>query len=99
MERFRELNTIPVGLSVDTVPSKHAWARELKIKELRLLADFWPHGEVAKLLGIFRNEDGFSERANIIVDEEGKIIFFKIYEISQLPDIEDIIDFLNGHNI
>ncbi len=94
MNRFKEINTLPVGLSVDTVPSKHAWAKELKIRELRLLADFWAHGEVAKLFGIFREEDGFSERANIIVDEDGKIIFFKIYEISQLPDIEEIISFL-----
>lgn len=95
-ETFEKLNTIPVGVSVDTVPSKHAWAKELKISKLRLLSDFWPHGRVAQLFGIFRDEDGFSERANIIIDEEGKIIFFKIYEIKELPDIEEIIKFLEN---
>lgn len=91
---FDSLNTVAVGLSVDTVPSKKAWAKELGITSTPLLADFWPHGAVAKLYGIFRDKEGSSERANIIVDEAGKIVFFKIYEISQLPDIQEIISFL-----
>jgi len=93
-EVFDRLNTVALGLSVDTVPSKHAWAKELGIKETRLLSDFWPHGEVAKLYGIFRDENGISERANIIVDEEQKVIFVKVYDIPQLPDIDEIINFL-----
>jgi peroxiredoxin len=92
--RFDELNTIALGLSVDTVPSKHAWVKQLGIKETRLLSDFWPHGEVAKKLGIFREKEGFSERANIVIDENLKVIFMKIYEIPQLPDIEEIISYL-----
>jgi len=94
-KRFEEMNTVPLGLSVDSVPSKHAWAKhELRIKNTRLLSDFWPHGEVAKMLGVFRQKQGFSERANIIVDEDKKIIFVKVYDISQVPDIEEIINFL-----
>jgi len=93
-EVFDRLNTVALGLSVDTVPSKHAWAKELGIKETRLLSDFWPHGEVAKLYGIFRAENGISERANIIVDEEQKAIFVKVYDIPQLPDIDEIINSL-----
>ena len=91
---FESLNTVAVGLSVDTIPSKRAWAKELGITSTRLLADFWPHGHVAKLYGIFREQDGISERANIILDEAGKVIFFKMYEISQLPDIQEVISFL-----
>jgi peroxiredoxin len=93
-EVFDRLNTVAMGLSVDTIPSKHAWARELGIKETRLLSDFWPHGEVAKLYGLFKDENGISERANIIVDEEQKVIFVKVYDIPQLPDIDEIINFL-----
>jgi len=91
---FDKLNTVALGVSVDTVPSKHAWAEELEIKETRLLSDFWPHGEVAKKFGIFLGEKGISGRVNIIIDEDQKIIFFKRYEISQLPDMEEIYDFL-----
>ena len=93
-EAFDSLNTIAVGVSVDTVPSKKAWAKSLGIEKTRLLSDFWPHGKVAKSYGIFRIEDGFSERANIIIDESQKIAFFKIYKLGQLPDVQEIIGVL-----
>jgi peroxiredoxin len=95
-EAFDSLNTVAVGLSVDTVPSKKAWADSLGIQNTSLLADFWPHGEVAKRFGIFREKNGISERANIIVDENGKIVFLKVYPISELPDINEIIEFLKN---
>ncbi len=92
--RFEKQNTVALGMSVDTVPSKKAWAEQLGIKNTRLLSDFWPHGETAQLYGIFREKEGFSERANIIVDETGKIVFVKVYPVAQLPDIEEIIKIL-----
>jgi peroxiredoxin len=95
-QTFEQLNTVALGLSVDTIPSKNAWAKSLGIKDTRLLSDFWPHGEVADKLGMFREKDGFSERANIILDENQKVVFVKIYDIPQLPDIKEIIDFLKN---
>ncbi|NIN01504.1 MAG: redoxin domain-containing protein [candidate division Zixibacteria bacterium] len=91
---FDSLGTAAVGISVDSIPSKKAWADSLGIKEISLLSDFWPHGEVAKVFGIFRDKNGISERANIIVDKNGKIVFIKVYPISELPDIGEIIEFL-----
>jgi len=93
-KNFDKNNTIAVGISVDSAPSKKAWAKHLKIKSSRLLSDFWPHGKVAQEYGIFRKDEGISERANIIVDEKQNILFVKIYPISQLPDIMEIINFL-----
>jgi peroxiredoxin len=90
---FDKLNTVAVGLSVDSVPCKAAWAKSLKIKKTKILADFWPHGGVAKSMGLLRSE-GFSERANVIVNEAGKVIFVKVYPIKQLPDIGEILDVL-----
>jgi peroxiredoxin len=95
-DRFLELNTIPVGISVDPVPSKKAWTKDLGIEKLILLSDFWPHGEVAKKYGLFREKEGFSERANVVVDENGRVVFMKVYEISTLPDIEEILRFLKN---
>jgi peroxiredoxin len=91
---FESLNTVAVGISIDSVPSKKAWAESLGIEKLRLLSDFWPHGYVAQRYGIFRDKDGFSQRANIVLDERGKVIFCKVYEISQLPDIDEVIKLL-----
>ncbi len=53
---FEKAGTVAVGLSVDSVPCKAAWAKSLKIKKTQLLADFWPHGKVASSLGLFRKE-------------------------------------------
>jgi hypothetical protein len=33
-------------------------------------------------------------RANIIVDEKGKVAWVKVYEISTLPDINEVITVL-----
>jgi peroxiredoxin len=93
-EQFEKLNTIALGLSVDSVPSKKAWAEELKIKNTKLLSDFWEHGGLARKLGIFRENSGISERANIIVDENGKVVFVKIYPIKDLPSIDEILKIL-----
>jgi peroxiredoxin len=95
---FDSLNTIAVGLSIDTVPSKKAWAKSLGIKNTRLLSDFWPHGKVAASYGIFRMKDGFSERANIIIDGNQRIALFRIYKLGQLPDIQEIIEALKKVN-
>ena len=89
-----ELNTIALGIGVDSVPTNKAWAQSMDIKNTRLLSDFWPHGEVAKSYGIFREKDGFSERVNILLDKDQKVIFVQVYPTSQLPDIEPIIDLL-----
>jgi peroxiredoxin len=95
-KKFDSLNTVALGLSIDTVPSKNAWAKELGIKNTMLLSDFWPHGKIAKAYGIFRETNGFSERANIILDESHRVIFVKVYPLKELPDIEEILEVLAG---
>jgi len=94
--KFDTLNTVALGISIDSVPSKNAWAKELGIKNTMLLSDFWPHGEIAKAYGIFREKNGFSERANIVLDEEHRVTFVKVYPIKELPDIEEILRVLAG---
>jgi peroxiredoxin len=92
---FKKLNTIALGINVDPIPSKAAWAKSLKIKDTKLLSDFWPHGKVAQEYGIFSKSQGFSFRVNIIVDEKGKIAFVKKYPISQTPNIQEIIEVIS----
>ena len=41
-DTFASLNVIPVGISIDSVPTKKAWAENLHIKITRLLSDFGP---------------------------------------------------------
>jgi peroxiredoxin len=89
--KFKKLNAVAFGVNIDHVPAKKAWAKMLRLKKTRLLSDFWPHGEVAKRFAIFRESDGFSERANIIIDEEGNLVWVRIYPIKQLPDIDEVL--------
>ena len=93
---FEDLNTVPLGISVDPVPSKSAWAKDIGVEDVRLLSDFWPHGGLSKKLGLFFDDKGFSMRANIIIDENQNVVFIKIYETGQLPDIDEIINFLKA---
>ena len=88
---FSELNTIAVGISVDSVPCKKAWAEKLGITTTSLLCDFWPHGAVAQQYGLFRDANGFSERANVIIDEQQNVVFVKVYPVHSVPDIGEVI--------
>jgi peroxiredoxin len=93
-DSLASLDTVAVGISVDSVPCKKAWAENLGITHTPLLCDFWPHGRVAMTYGIFRDANGFSERANIVIDENQRVTFVKIYPVHTVPDIKEVIAFL-----
>ena len=97
LAEFEKYNTVPLGMSIDSYPSKNAWAKELGIANVKLLADFWPHGKVAQDYGLFLEEKGFSERANVLIDEEGKVIWVKTYDVPVLPDIEEVLNVVRGN--
>ena len=96
LAEFEKYNTVPLGMSIDSYPSKNAWAKELGVANVKLLADFWPHGKVAQDYGLFLDDKGFSARANVLIDEAGKVIWVKIYDIPELPDIEEVLTMVRG---
>jgi peroxiredoxin len=61
-----------IGMSVDSKASLRAWA-EQEGYDFTLLADFWPHGAVAKEYGVFLEEKGFANRATFVIDVKGVI--------------------------
>ncbi len=91
--KFASLDTQVLGVSVDSVPTKAAWAESLGLKSVLLLSDFWPHGEVAERYGMLR-EEGFAERAVFIVDKEGVIRFSKVYPLGEVPDLIELLQVL-----
>lgn len=90
-DKLASLNTQALGMSVDPAPSKAAWAAVLSIRETPLLADFWPHGKVAKDYDLFLEDMGISGRYNILINEQGKVAWAKEYPIGQLPDMEEVL--------
>lgn len=93
-ERFEQLATQLLGLSVDALPSKEAWAQAIGVKSFPLLADF-PGGEVARRYGLLRPQ-GFSERAVVVIDKEGLVRFVRVYPMKELPRPEEILPVLEG---
>jgi peroxiredoxin len=71
---FASLNTTAVGISVGSFLSRRPGLTIFRSRT-RLLSDFWPHGGVEKTHGLFREANGFSERADVILDETMKILF------------------------
>jgi Peroxiredoxin len=95
-QNFQNLNTVPLGFSVDSQPCKEVWAIALQINNVSLPSDFWPHGKIARDYGIFNETAGVSERVNIIIDENGKVKWVKVYPSGQLPDINEVLQVLSG---
>jgi peroxiredoxin len=61
-----------IGVSVDSKATLRGFA-EAEGYDFHLLADFWPHGEVAKEYGVFLEEKGYANRATFLIDVNGVI--------------------------
>ncbi|MBG6107979.1 peroxiredoxin [Frigoribacterium sp. CG_9.8] len=69
---FRDKSIELLGVSVDSKATLRAFA-EADGYDFNLLADFWPHGAVAKEYGVFLPEKGFANRASFLIDTNGII--------------------------
>lgn len=72
IELFKKNGIELMGISVDSKATLRAWAEKERY-DFTLLADFWPHGEVAKEYGVFLEEKGFANRATFLIDTDGVI--------------------------
>jgi peroxiredoxin len=69
---FKQQGVELLGISVDSKATLRAFADQ-EGYEFNLLADFWPHGAVAKEYGVFLEEKGFATRATFVLDSKGII--------------------------
>jgi glutaredoxin len=72
------------------VPVLKAWAEDIGGISYPLVSDFWPFGKVSKEYGVFRDADGFSERAIFIIDKDGIIQYINVYDIDEQPENEEL---------
>jgi alkyl hydroperoxide reductase subunit AhpC len=54
-----------------------------------MLADFWPHGGVAKLYGVFNEDRGIAVRGTFIIDKSGVVRWKVVNPTAQARDIAD----------
>jgi len=96
LDEFRRRGVEVVGVSVDSLYSHGAWAAVRGIS-FPLLADFNPKGEVARRYQVWREADGFSERALYIVDAQGVIRYAHVSpKLQHVPDIYELFAALDG---
>jgi peroxiredoxin len=92
IEEFRRRDAQILALSVDSLYSHGAWAAVRGI-EFPLLSDFHPKGEVAKLYSVWREQDGYSERALYVLDLEGVIRSSHVSPyLHHVPDIDELLE-------
>lgn len=85
---FKQEGVELMGISVDSKATLRAWA-EAEGYDFTLLADFWPHGDVAKEYGVFIEEKGFANRATFLIDIDGFIRASFITAPGQARSLED----------
>lgn len=84
-----------LGISVDSIYSHGAWA-EVRGIRYPLLSDFQPRGDVARRYGVWREPDGFSERALYVIDRDGIIRWVHVSpQLHHLPDLDDLVNALD----
>jgi peroxiredoxin len=69
---FESAATELLAISVDSKYTQKIFADQEGYK-FQVLADFWPHGGVAKQYGVFMEEIGFAKRGTFLIDKEGII--------------------------
>jgi peroxiredoxin len=80
-----------LGISVDSVHSHRAFAKELGGITFPLLADFHPKGEATKAYGLWREDKGSGKRAVVIIDREGIVRHVDIVHTGP-PDVEHVLE-------
>lgn len=87
---FEKENAVLLGISVDGVFCHQAF-RENRNYKITLLSDFEPKGAVAKKYGVYREADGFSERALFVIDKNGTIRYSYVSPMSVNPGANEIL--------
>jgi len=61
-----------------------------------LLADFEPKGDVSRKYGAYREQDGFSERALVVVDAQGVVRWSYLSPVGVNPGADGIFSALEA---
>ncbi len=92
---FEENDAVLFGITVDNVPTLHAWTQQMGDLWFPVLSDFWPHGRVADAYGVLRS-DGMTERALFVIDKAGIIRHIEVTDINVRPNLADLAEALSG---
>src|ERR671924_521186 len=92
---FNRFNAQLLGVSVDNIWSHLAFSRDRKLG-FPLLSDFHPKGAVAREYGVYRQEDGMTERALFVIDGKGIIRWSYVSPMGVNPGANGILGALES---
>lgn len=90
LPEFQRLGAQMVGISVDGVWCHSAFAADRHL-HFPLLADFEPKGEIARRYGVYREQDGITERALFVIDAAGVIRWSHVSPMGINPGADGIL--------
>ncbi|HEU0101498.1 MAG TPA: peroxiredoxin [Mycobacteriales bacterium] len=85
IEDFSSDDVVTLAVSVDSSPVHKKWADEQGYT-FPLLADFWPHGDVARAYGVLQEDLGLALRGTFIIDKAGTVQY-KV--VNAIPNARD----------
>ena len=71
--KFENENVELLAISVDSKYVQKQFAEHEGYK-FSVLADFWPHGAVAKQYGVFIEDAGIANRATFVINKQGELV-------------------------
>jgi peroxiredoxin len=95
LPEFRKHRAVLLGVSVDGAWCHAAFARDRNL-HFPLLADFEPKGAVARAYGVFRADEGESERALFVIDAQGVIRWSYVSPVGINPGADGILEALEA---
>jgi peroxiredoxin len=93
LSEFHRFKAVILGISVDGSWCHAAFAHDRKL-HFPLLADFEPKGAVARSYGVYRDADGFTERALFVIDPKGTIHWSYLSPVGVNPGADGILEAL-----
>ena len=95
LTEFKTFCAEVIGISFDNVWCHLVFSKHKKLR-FPLLSDFQPKGKVAEKYGVYRKDDGVSERALFLVDKDGVIRYSYVSPIGVNPGVDGILKASEG---
>jgi peroxiredoxin len=90
LSEFKRFDAELIGISVDGIWCHLAFAAERRL-HFPLLADFEPKGAVARQYGVYREQDGTTERALFVIDANGVVQWSFVSPVGVNPGADGIL--------
>ena len=95
LPEFQKFGAELIGISVDGAWCHAAYAKDHNL-HFPLAADFEPKGAVARAYGVYRDKEGFCERALFVIDKNGVITWSHCSPILVNPGADGILQALEA---